>query len=590
MAILTQSDALMIAANKSRSSDLEDAQREELRAKFHTEAFSPSASVARQDFLTWVGNLIDPTKLKVFEHLMVNPIATIDVSESIFNEVNKVLDAQDRYIGHQFVNEDQRKDFRKYLQSINESAFWNSAVMMAIKNSYHSFIIVDLPTESPDGEANEEYTLKKLPKPYCYLLPIENVIHVDFDKVDREVEYIFFKDTCNENLAYLFDDLYLRTFQLDDKREWKLVNEITHDLGYTPAKQLWDVPLRNGSNIRKRGLLTNSLGNLDKLLFKIVSESHVELYAEYPIMSMFEEKCDYVHDTGATCENGKILHSMKEGLAGSPSLPTYIACPRCNGAKKSLGAGTIFEAPAMAKSDDPNLIDGVHFVSMPVENLKWIAEKVSTLKNELTYSIIGVVDEVSGVAINKDQVASQYESRQNVLMLVKSNLEKAHQWTHETLAKYRYGKAFISATVNYGSKFFLQTVAQLNDAYKLSRESGIPAFELANQRIQMYETKYRSNPELLQRIRILMAIEPFQDYTIEQIKSFTSVDPEWIALKLNFDNYVQQFEREYTNVVNFMPNADFGEKISIITEILLGYVRIGLQKQTQLNNNQNGNN
>lgn len=593
MAKLSQEQLSKIITQAGKHPDIEFAVQEEARAKFHTEAVlassigsSSTTSGAAKIFLEWVRNLIDASKYKIFQHLLTNPVATIDVSESIFNEVRKVFEGQDRFVGYQFVNEQQRTDFELYLKKICDDTFWRTSGMTAIKNGYNSIVVVDLPDEEDDEDVNPDMpgvVLQPRPEPYYYLLPIGKLYWIDIDPLERDIEWIFFEDCENKDRAYIFDDVFYRSYNRDDKALWVLDTEVAHNLGYVPAKQFWGTNLSSDSQIRKQGLISNSLGNYDKLLFKMVSQTHVDLYALYPIVTMYSQKCDYTDGEGNSCEGGKVRSLMKDGIGGIGSRETFQTCPKCEGGVGSLGAGAVFEAPAPKKSDDPNLIDAIKFVSSDIENLKWIAEDVSTMKNEMTYSIIGVTDEINGVAINKDQVASQYESRQNVLMYVKNQMEDIHKWTHETMAKLRYGKAFVSCTVNYGTRFFIQTAAQLMKEYLDARTGGIPVYELANQRNQIYETKYRSNPEMLQRVRILSQIEPYQDYSIEQIKDLISIgnlfDVRLLAFKVDFTNYVNQFEREYTDVNTFMQNEDFSTKITVMRELMLEYVDLAIVDQ-----------
>ncbi len=587
MAILSQEQLNKILAQSGKHPDIDGAVKEEARAKFHTEStlasgFSAGKSAsAYNEFIKWVQALIDKNKYSIFQALLTTPIQTIDVTQNIFNEVSKIFEGQDRFVGYQFVNEKQRTDFELYLKSINDDRFWRTDGMLAIKNGYNSIVIVDLPyiDEYEDKDVNPDLTglqLQSYPAPYYYILAIENVIWLEIDPTERDIEWIFFYDCEDKTQAYIFDDAFFRTYsRVED--HWVEQSAVPHNLGYVPAKQFWSENLSSESLIRKRGLITNSLGNLDKLLFKQVSETHVDLYAEYPITSMYSQKCDYVDAIGNTCESGRVKALIQDGIGGQQQRETYIPCPKCGGGLQTLGAGTVLEAPAMTKQGDPDLIDAIKFITVPTENLKWIAEKVNSLENKITYSIIGVTDEINkGVAINKDQVASQYESRQNVLMSVKNQMEDVHRWAHETLAKLRYGKSFLSATVNYGTKFFIQTASELMKDYIDSRTAGIPSYELANQRSAIYETKYRSNPEMLQRIRILSNLEPYQDYSIQQIKELLAMgnifDKRLLTFKLDFDNYIKRFERENVDVNTYMQYSDFSEKISIMNEILLGYV------------------
>lgn len=560
--VLSDSDVQEIIS-KPPCKEVAEAVREERRARMHTESSgSITTNPAVQEFLKWVSAIIDKSKFAVFQHLMVNPLATIDVTESIFNEVRKIFDGRDRFIGYSFTRPDLVNDFRKYLQTIKDSDFWVTTAMGAIKNGYNGFIVVDM----PDPEDGTITTGR--PEPYYYFLPVDKVLQYEYSG-NGTLEWLFFKECDDE--AYLFDSINFRKFNLVQGK-WVQVSIIPHNLGRVPCRQIWDDKQSNKCDFRKRGLITNSLGSLDELLFKIISASHADLYAAYPVVTMYEQRCDYTDPSGNVCEDGKVRRWVKNGHTGD-NVETLEVCPKCNGGVRTLGAGTLIVAPARAKADDPDMIDAVKFVSSPIESLKYINDKVSQLKNEITYSIIGIVDEVSGVAINKDQVWSQYESRQNVLMHTKKQIEEAHKWVHETLAMLRYGKAFISCTVNYGTQFFIATSQQIMEGYKNSRDNGVPAFELALQRQQYYDTKYRSNPALLEKIKILSNIEPYQDLTIAQLLSMsTLVDQRLLKLKLDFDNYVSRFEREFVDVSLFMQYSDFNLRVNTIRDILLGYV------------------
>lgn len=591
MARLSQQQVQDLTSTAGQHPEIAGAVTEEHRARLHTESALNalgSNNPARQSFLDWVALIIDSSKQKVFEHLMKDPLSTINVTESIFSEVKKVFEGQDRFIGYQFTNPNLRDDFELYLKTLQDQQFWKTKALSAIKNAYNSFIIVDLPIVDPDDVSTqadaENRGIKLIPKPtpYYYILPIKHVLQVEINPMRQAPEFIFFLDCDDPNTAYLFDDAFYRTFtRISGGKnfggQWKMIGEVAHNLNYTPAKQIWSEPLSHNAKIRKRGLITNALGDLDRLLFKIVSEFHAELYSEYPIIATYQQKCDYQDPEGNVCEGGKVRRLIKsDGFASAQNMETFIICPKCMGAVKSMGAGSVVEAPAMASKDDPDLIDAVKFISVDPAVLDRINKKVADLKNDVTYSIIGIVDEVSDQAINKDQVLAQYESRQKILLDVKAKMEDIHKWVHETIAILRYDKAFISATVNYGTQFFLQNSAQLQDGYKDAKANGMPSYELSTMRSQIYETKYRSNPEMLQRVRILSNLEPYQDYSIAEIKDIMQVgdifDERLLFMKLNFDTYILKFEREFTDVNSFMQYSDFKTKIDVMRETLLSYV------------------
>lgn len=58
-----------------------------------------------------------------------------------------------------------------------------------------------------------------------------------------------------------------------------------------------------------------------------------------------------------------------------------------------------------------------------------------------------------------------------------------------------------------------------------------------------------------------------------QIANRDLIDPVLLELKLNFSNYIDTFERNNINIIEFGANLDFGRKIEIITEKLKEYAK-----------------
>lgn len=587
MARLSPSQALSLLKT-NQSQEIIDAIKEEKRARFYTEtAIDPACMEAFEEFKLWVKNIIDPVKYSVFETLNIQPIATVNVLDGIFKEVKKVFNAQDRYIGYDLVSEDLRQDMAEYLESINDHDFWRSKGFEAMKNRYNSYLIIDLP--GADEEVNDDGTmnrLKGLPRPYYYLLPIENVITVEINPRTDHPEFIAFKDLYNKRIAYVFDDACFRKYMLNDHGEYQpITGDIPHEMGKTPACKFWNEPASLDCQIRSTGIISRSLGELRKLLLNLVGKDHADLYVKWPIVVSYKQKCTYEDAEGNPCEDGWIRRPMRTSMDPDAAIVISdpVSCPHCKGGtNKWFGPGSHIQAPGMATKDDPDMIDAVKIVSGDVTSLEHIQKDLDRAISWLTFNMIGVTDEIVNQAVNEKQVIGSFESRQNVLGDVAACFEKSHRFVIEAIGILRYGKKqFKGATVNYGRKFFLHTIVEMGDMYQKGKSAGFPAFELSNQRNQIYEAKYQSNPEMLQRVRILSNLEPYQDYSISELNQMKDLlDRRLLMLKANFDQYIKRFEREYTNVVSFMQFSNFDTKIDIIHEKLMMYVDEAVINQT----------
>jgi hypothetical protein len=74
---------------------------------------------------------------------------------------------------------------------------------------------------------------------------------------------------------------------------------------------------------------------------------------------------------------------------------------------------------------------------------------------------------------------------------------------------------------------------------------------------------------------ILKQLEPYPHKTFDEVIQLAEknlLDPKKVMLKLNFSSYIDRFERENINIIQFGNKRTLKDKISIINEKLLDYV------------------
>jgi hypothetical protein len=191
--------------------------------------------------------------------------------------------------------------------------------------------------------------------------------------------------------------------------------------------------------------------------------------------------------------------------------------------------------------------------------------------------IVGVGGDISEKeAMNVSQVIANFENKISVLNKLKVNFENAQRFVEETVCRLRYGDDFLDMSVNYGTEFYIYSTEELYKKYDLAKKSGASNAELDLLQNQILEVEYKNNPMLLQRLLVLKHIEPFRHYSVEEVFKFAStglVDKETLLLKLNFNAYIDRFERENINVIEFGANIPFDTKINNILKILKQYVK-----------------
>src|SRR5688500_8622351 len=251
MAYLTNEQILQILRDNTKQEELDRCHKHDIRARFHTQPKidEKNQQEYRKDFLQWVGTLINKQKLAVFENLLNSPVETVEFTEGVFDELTKIFEAQDRYIGYEFSNPELTGDFTNFLSAIGDDTFWQTKGFNFMKTAINSVVILDLPAMQEPGD--------RFPRPYYYFLDVQKVKAFDVGHMFK-MEFIIFENKHNSKLIHAFDDGYFRTYERDKGDNWRLVAEVPHDLGYTPARSFWTTPFEDSAKLQKRGPHTNS--------------------------------------------------------------------------------------------------------------------------------------------------------------------------------------------------------------------------------------------------------------------------------------------------------------------------------------------
>ena len=538
------------------------------RLRFHTETNIAVSDINQPTtvFLDWVRRLLPKDKYNIFLQLFKFPLPTPAVVEDVYRELERVFYSRNSSSSYQFTDSELAEDWSQYKKNnLNEPEVWKTTAWKRMQVSPNSILVVDLPLVQTSTR----------PEPYFYWLEIDAVVDYQLSKQDENLfEWLVFNQP--EHRIAVFDDTSIRIYQLNEKNEIQsLVSEAQHDLGYCPARFFWSTQLNEKNKDLKKNPITKELSNLDWYLFFALSKQHLDLYAPYPIYSAYEADCNFENsETGDYCDGGFLRNAKGEYKILNDG--TVEKCPCCS-EKRIAGPGSFLEVPI------PNQTEGVADMRNPVQittidkdSLDYNVNECARLKNEIVISVVGSGGTVSEKeAINETQVTANFESKTSVLNALKTNFELAQKFVEDTVCKLRYGGAFISSSVNWGTEFYVFTVTELYSKYKQAKENGAFNSELDAISQQILEVEYRNNPLVLQRMLILKQLEPYPHKTLDEVLKLYEkklIDENLVKLKINFSTLIEKFERENINIIEFASNKPMREKIDIITNKLLEYV------------------
>ena len=557
-----------ILQKPSKKQVIQKAVNMQRRLRFHTETNIAVSDINQPTtiFLDWVKHLLPKDKYNIFLQLFKFPLLTPAVVEDVYRELERVFYSRNSSSSYQFTDSALAEDWAQYKKNnLNEPDIWKTIGWKRMQVSPNSILIVDLP----------QMQATTRPEPYFYWLEIDAVI--DYKLLDRDenlFEWLIFNQP--DNKIAVFDDTYIRIYQLNEKREIQsLVSEAQHSLGYCPARFFWSVSLNEKNKDIKKNPITKELSNLDWYLFFALSKQHLDLYAPYPIYSAYEADCNFENnETGDYCDGGFLRNAKGEyKILNDGSVEK---CPCCS-EKRIAGPGSFLEVPV------PNLSEGVADMRNPVQittidkdSLDYNVNECARLKNEIVISVVGTGGTVSEKeAINETQVTANFESKTSVLNALKTNFELAQKFVEDTVCRLRYGTAFISSSVNWGTEFYVFTTSELYAKYKQAKDNGASDSELDAISQQILEVEYRNNPLVLQRMLILKQLEPYPHKTLKEVIDLFDkglLNEKLVKLKVNFMSLIDRFERENINIIEFASAKPLREKINIIRKKLLEYV------------------
>lgn len=580
--VLYPATILELLKNPAAKAQIADALAHEERVKLHTKAVDKKDKAPRSftRFLEWVKDEIKlpVDKFNAFEALCKFPLPTTGLCNSIFEEYEKIFQAQDPYYAYQLLDDTLQGDFKEYIETtLNVRRYFETKGFEEYRTQFNCLYVVDMPAEQDPASP--------WPAPYFYKVPISSVVDIGTEyNVDntRRVGYLIFLTSSLR--AVQIDDQYYRVLEkVKEGDQWRITSEAIHGLGYTPARffasqDLYD-PLEDKNHVAKKITVSGSVGDLDWLLFFQVAGRCFEIFGPFPIFTVPETDCDFVDVNKNHCQHGMVSYvNSRDGSAGS------YACPVCT--KNNLvGPGTLFTRPTPKTKEDPQLPAAVEITAAPVESLQWIADRIDFYQWEVYANCVGSDDQVpQKEAINEKQVQTNVESKRNVLMRIKRDFETMEKFIIDTIGRLQYGDYYVDSTVSLGEQFLLYTAREVTDQYATYKKTGLPTHMVAKKRELLVQTEFKNNPYEKQRSDLLDHLEPWADYSLTECQTYMLDQrfPEKFLLKLNFPNFVQTFERKNGDIVSWGSALSLDDKINKLTQIFTDYAREEFKQAKQI--------
>lgn len=559
---------------------IQRAVKHEQRLRFHVDTnLEPGdASGVLAEFLAFVKALLPPDKFKLFRVLFQFPIATNEITETIYESLEKVYDGKDAYKQHIFVNTDFEADYEDYRSNkLKADEFWRERAFDLSKVHVNGFIVVDMPSDQTTER----------PEPYFYFQPIAGASDFSYDK-EGKVEWLFLepdeKKDIEKKRLIVYDDERYRVFRIDKNKniEGEAETDNEHFLGYCPVSFFWGERLKTDEPALKKSAISNQISRLFWYLLFETGKKHLDLFGPFPIYSGYEQDCDFENEENGDYCDGGFLKKADDTYYVSRD-DTLKPCPVCHH-RRLGGWGAFVDVPLPSQENNyTDLRNPVAMVPVDRGSLDYNVEEVERIKNSIIKAAAGIgAEDKMDKAYNKDQIRSVNEGRRNIIMSLKKNYERIEEWTDATLCRLRYRENFLGNKIFYGSDFYWYTADELTTQYDNAKKAGASDTRLDHILDQIIEVQNRGNASARTRALILKEVEPYRHQTRDEVlrmKSEGFGNMESIAIKLNFSTFVSRFERENTDLVTFGSALSFDRRIDIINNTLKKYAKDELIKQ-----------
>lgn len=580
---LSQIQERLAAPSKSRQ--INEALHHEERVRFHTEAQMRGLHKrAASDFLNWVETLIPKDKFNNFRNLFRQPVPTIPFVTEMYKELERVFDGRNATSTYAFNIAKYRDDWEWYRPNkLGYPHVWRAKGWQKVKSSINSLVVIDVPSVQTTA----------LPEPYFYFLPFCHVIDYEMNEnemlEDDVFDWVMFR--TEEDRIAVFDTKTIRIFRTKPDRPNEieaLESESVHTLDFCPVTFLWSDSITANCPEVKSSPITKELSNLDWYLFHLISKRALDLYASYPIYSGYSSECEYEDEASdARCDGG-YLRGYSNNTYHFDGNGGVAKCPLC-ASRNLAGAGSYIEIPVPDGESIPDMRSPITITTIDVASLNYNVSESERLKGEIFSSVTGIgggTGIVNKASITASQVAANYDSKTSVINALKANFERVQKFVDTTICKIRYGSAFLECSIDLGNEFYLKTAEDLYAKYATAKANGASEAELEAINTQILNVEHRNNPLQLQRMLILQQLEPYRHLSISEVTGLYGqglADEDLVLLKIAFNEYVQRFERENLNIIEFGVSLDFSTKIDTIKQELLKYVNDSRPKRDASN-------
>lgn len=503
---------------------------------------------------------------RVIQHF-VWPLPVTAISGEILRDINRVFEGRNNHFEVYSDSESLQKRIHEHLEKEDLKEFIEKHGRSVLKNKPNAIVVIDRTKERgayPIFVDNDR--IRGFEQDAHGNFIWVSFLHSKKQEGTKTIEYIAF-----------YDFEKYRVYKKEGS-SFTLESESAHGLGYCPARSFLTENANSKTNFRKRSPLLPVVGSLLDWTTYDAGKRYLDNYVPFPIIEKAIGACD-----NERCDGGfiyrdveKTTRNLQDGTEITINEEVKEPCPSCQ--KSSLlGPGTTVNIDATDSKEEVDDRGIFKFISPNTDGLKYAGDRLNEIELKAHLKVTGLDGMITKEAVNQDQVKGSFERAKSVLLGWKKQLELLYIWATKTVIKLQFSSDSFSVSANFGTDWYILTEEQLQALFESAKNIGMPEIELDELYNVLIETKYRSNPAQVERMKLINELSPAPYDTIENVitkKEQGVLSDADVKLKFNLLRYIKRFERENGSIAEFgrenkaMSRAD---KINTIYNQLIMY-------------------
>jgi hypothetical protein len=488
------------------------------------------------------------------------PLSVCGITKGLMSDVYKVFNAGNSYFNIETVKKNGGDKLRKVLEQINLNRWIEEQGKDVLRNQPNTIVVVD---KDENGDP--------------YLIPVTNDRLIDVKLKDdfTTLEYVTFIHSTKTNEAgeletriALYDDENYNVILRKKDGTHTLEKHVPHGLDFCPARMFLKERLNSNGELNRRSPLSLVLSKLQEWQLFDLYKFYTDHYAPFPIVEMVRGKCG-----NDSCVKG-VIYNEETHYADNEAktITTTTDCPVCK-SNNQIGVGAKIMLDPQ-EDDEPTASGKFRIISNDISNLNYLKEKLQDIEQYVKLKTVGADNLLSKEAVNEKQVQGSFETKTNVLLGIKTNLDELYEWIAKTVASLSIGDKPISVTANFGTEWYLISEDELQERFKTAVAIGLPKEEVDMIYHQLIETKYKGNPNKIARLKIINKLNPCP-YTLTKDKiekrKYNLISQKSLVISENLITFVNKFELEQGSIVEFGENLESDEQLKQILTIINKY-------------------